>query len=92
MIQPNSKSLVGGAMLQYRFNYSKIEKSDFELRREILLEKLRSPAGKYKYKRYINGTPLRYAGGKNASSRLDCRAITVQVEKNSLAFFRRRLI
>jgi len=38
--------------------------NEFKLRKEIFLEKLKSPSGKQSYKRYT-GTPLRYAGGKS---------------------------
>jgi len=36
----------------------------FLLKKSQFLNSLKSPSGKQKYKRYLNGTPLRYAGGK----------------------------
>lgn len=87
MIQSNPKSLVGNALLQYRFNYSQTERSEFELRREILLEKLASPTGKYKYKRYVNGTSLRYAGGKTLAVGLIVEKLPQNLKRIISPFF-----
>ncbi|MPM88583.1 hypothetical protein SDC9_135687 [bioreactor metagenome] len=39
-------------------------RTDFEIKKETFLNRLKSPNGKYLYKRYL-GSPLRYAGGKS---------------------------
>ena len=49
---------------QTKLYFDKKNRNEFELKKIALLDKLKSPSGKQSYKRYINGTPLRYAGGK----------------------------
>ena len=46
------------------FPFEHEEYTDLEIRKNQFLNQLKSQTGKQKYKRYINGTPLRYAGGK----------------------------
>ena len=41
-----------------------LKNNQFFYRKKIFLDKLKSPTGKTKYKRY-NGAPIRYAGGKS---------------------------
>ena len=38
--------------------------TELAVRKKVFLDKLASPSGKTKYKRYV-GSPLRYAGGKS---------------------------
>lgn len=51
-------------LINEKLNFQGEVKSDFELRKEAFLDKMRSPNGKARYKRYL-GSPLRYAGGKS---------------------------
>ena len=57
-------SLVNETDFLIKAFYKKPIISEFQLKKEIFLESLKSPTGKTKYKRYQEGTPLRYAGGK----------------------------
>jgi len=50
--------------IQTSLYFDKIISTDFEQRKNALIKRLKSPSGKQSYKRYIDGTPLRYAGGK----------------------------
>lgn len=50
--------------LQLKLFNNKEFEVGFQLKKETFLRSLKSPTGKQKYKRYTNGTPLRYAGGK----------------------------
>ena len=50
--------------IQTQLYFSNKVKHTLGARKDILLRKLRSPTGKQPYKRYMDGTPLRYAGGK----------------------------
>lgn len=61
--------------------------STFQLKKEQLLEKLRSPTGKQSYKRYIGGTPLRYAGGKTLAVGLIVELLPNNLERIISPFF-----
>lgn len=49
---------------QLRLGFPDLAQSSKTQRKKIFLEKLHSPSGKAKYKRYM-GAPIRYAGGKS---------------------------
>lgn len=51
-------------IIDEKINFYREVKNDFELRKEAFLDRMRSPNGKGRYKRYL-GSPLRYAGGKS---------------------------
>ena len=50
--------------IQTEIYFDRKIRSEFEIKKDAFLKSLKSPTGKQSYKRYINGTPLRYAGGK----------------------------
>jgi DNA adenine methylase len=56
--------LVKEREIQLKVFYDTKIENNFLLRKNIFLKSLQSPSGKQKYKRYTDGTPLRYAGGK----------------------------
>ena len=61
--------------------------SDFQLKKEQLLDKLKSPSGKQSYKRYVGGTPLRYAGGKTLAVGLIVELLPNNLERIISPFF-----
>lgn len=50
--------------IQTQFYFDNKIRTDFEIKQEVFLNKLRTSKGKNAYKRYL-GSPLRYAGGKS---------------------------
>lgn len=62
-------------------------KTDFELRKENFLKKLKSQTGKQSYKRYIDGTPLRYAGGKTLAVGLIVELLPNNLQRIISPFF-----
>lgn len=67
--------------------FDKKVQTDFELKKKALLEKLKSPTGKQLYKRYIDGTPLRYAGGKTLAVGLIVELLPNYLERIISPFF-----
>lgn len=61
--------------------------SDFQLKKEQFLDKLRSPSGKQSFKRYVAGTPLRYAGGKTLAVGLIVELLPNNLERIISPFF-----
>lgn len=59
----------------------------FETQKKIFLEKLKSPTGKHKYKRYTDGTPLRYAGGKTLAVGLIVELLPNNIKRIISPFF-----
>ena len=57
-------NIVAEPEYQTKLYFDKKNRNEFEFKKIALLDKLKSPSGKQSYKRYIDGTPLRYAGGK----------------------------
>jgi len=72
MTLSNSKS-----MINY---YDDDEELTLFLKKKEFLNKLRSPSGKLKYKRYL-GTPIRYAGGKTLAVGLIIELIPENVKR-----------
>ncbi len=60
--------------------------NEFQLKKEIFLQKIKSPSGKQKYKRY-NGTPLRYAGGKTLAVGLITELLPAHLKRIISPFF-----
>ncbi len=73
--------------VQTKMYYDKKVRTDFEIKKDAFLDKLKSPTGKNPYKRYINGTPLRYAGGKTLAVGLIVELLPNNIERIISPFF-----
>jgi len=81
------KSLVAVPEFQTKIYFDKKNRTDFEIKKNALLDKLKSPTGKQSYKRYIGGTPLRYAGGKTLAVGLIVELLPNDLERIISPFF-----
>ncbi|MCZ2223519.1 MAG: DNA adenine methylase [Chitinophagales bacterium] len=73
--------------LQAKFHFDKKIRTDFEFKKNAFLDKLKSPSGKQSYKRYIEGTPLRYAGGKSLAVGLIVELLPKSLKRIISPFF-----
>ncbi|MBX2932399.1 MAG: DNA adenine methylase [Chitinophagaceae bacterium] len=80
-------SVVAIPEIQTKLFFDKKQRTEFELRKNALIEKLKSSSGKQSYKRYINGTPLRYAGGKTLAVGLIVELLPNNLERIISPFF-----
>jgi DNA adenine methylase len=67
-------------------NNLKSTKNEFAYKKEAFLNKLKSPNGKIKYKRYL-GSPLRYAGGKSLAVGLVIELMPDNIKRVISPFF-----
>jgi DNA adenine methylase len=81
------KNLVEEPEFQTKLYFDKKVRTDFQLKKEAFLNALKSPTGKQKYKRYIKGTPLRYAGGKTLAVGLIVELLPNNLERIISPFF-----
>lgn len=79
--------VVNEPLVEYKIDFEKENFTDFQLKKEAFLESLKSPTGKQKYKRYIKGTPLRYAGGKTLAVGLIVELLPNNLERIISPFF-----
>jgi Site-specific DNA methylase len=79
-------TVVKNRVVQLKAFYDEKIETNFQLKKEAFLEKLKSPTGKQKYKRY-NGTPLRYAGGKTLAVGLIVELLPNNLERIISPFF-----
>ncbi|MCX8480505.1 MAG: DNA adenine methylase, partial [Sediminibacterium sp.] len=80
-------NIVEEPVYQTNLYFDKKVRTDFELKKDALLNKLKSPSGKQLYKRYIGGTPLRYAGGKTLAVGLIVELLPNKLERIISPFF-----
>lgn len=79
--------VVNEPLVEYKIDFEKENFTDFQLKKEAFLKSLKSPTGKQKYKRYIKGTPLRYAGGKTLAVGLIVELLPNNLERIISPFF-----
>jgi DNA adenine methylase len=86
-VETTAEHLVAEPALQTRLYFDKKNPTAFELKKATFLDKLKSPTGKQAYKRYIGGTPLRYAGGKTLAVGLIVELLPNNLERIISPFF-----
>lgn len=79
--------IVSEPSINYKIDFRKENFTDFQLKKDEFLKSLKSPTGKQKYKRYIKGTPLRYAGGKTLAVGLIVELLPNNLERIISPFF-----
>lgn len=80
-------NIVAEPDIQREIYFDKKIRTDFEIKKDAFLKSLKSPTGKQAYKRYINGTPLRYAGGKTLAVGLIVELLPNNLERIISPFF-----
>ena len=80
-------NIVAEPDIQREIYFDSKVRTDFEIKKDAFLKSLKSPTGKQAYKRYINGTPLRYAGGKTLAVGLIVELLPNNLERIISPFF-----
>jgi DNA adenine methylase len=80
-------NLAGETYRQTKIYFDNKVRTNFELKKNSFLEKLCSPSQKQSYKRYVDGTPLRYAGGKTLAVGFIVELLPNKLERIISPFF-----